>query len=83
MFVEYDGRFGPVAPLVKYEVRLENYTGELARRDVVNRVNADLAYWFRDYASASAGMWWMQRASEDDVVEYDDFNLHLSMTFQY
>ncbi len=83
IFAQYDGRLGELQPSLKYELRIEDYKGEVDRNDFVNRFNADLAYWFQSYASASLGGWWQQRASNVDNVEYDDFNLHLAINFRY
>ncbi|MBX2800304.1 MAG: hypothetical protein KTR31_21675 [Myxococcales bacterium] len=83
VFVAYNGRLGAFSPSAAYEIRVEDYEGEIARNDIVNRVKADMSYWFQDYASASLGGWWQQRASIDDTVEYDDFNINLTATFKY
>lgn len=83
LFADYHGRFGIVMPALRYELRFEDYNGEIARNDIVNRVTGDLTIAARDWASVTAGGWWQQRASSVDTVEYDDVNFHLLATFTY
>jgi hypothetical protein len=83
LFADYQGRVGDLRTGVRYELRFEDYHGEVARNDIVNRVNADLTYPAADWASFTAGGWWQQRASSENTVEYDDVNFHLLTTFVY
>jgi hypothetical protein len=83
LFADFQGRLGDVSPALRYEVRFEDYEGEVSRRDVVNRVAADLNVLASDWASVTGGAWWQQRSSDDEVVEYDDVNFHLLATFTY
>lgn len=83
LFLDYLGRFGDFQPGFRYEVRFEDYHGEIERHDIVNRLGADVQYNATDWAAFTAGGWWQQRASTDDLVEYDDFNLHALATFVY
>lgn len=83
LFVQANGRLGDFQPMLRYELRFEDYRGEIERNDVVNRFTGDIGYWFSDWAAVTAGMWWQQRASSTDNVEYDDFNLHAMATFTY
>ncbi len=55
----------------------------MVRNDVVNRVTADFAYRLKNWASVTPGVYWQQRASNVDNVEYDDVNIHLLGTFTY
>lgn len=83
VFVDYVGRFGDFQPGLRYEVRLESYHGEIERQDIVNRLGGDIRYNATDWAAFTLGGWWQQRASSDDLVEYDDVNLHALATFVY
>ncbi|MEZ4235975.1 MAG: hypothetical protein R3F59_07385 [Myxococcota bacterium] len=83
VFADFQGRLGDVAPSLRYELRFEDYGGEVQRKDIVNRVSADIKVAASDWASITGGGWWQQRASEDPVVEYDDVNFHLMATFTY
>ncbi|MEQ1503625.1 MAG: hypothetical protein ABMB14_15410 [Myxococcota bacterium] len=83
LFVDYQGRLGDLVPSARYELRFEDYNGEITRHDTVNRVSVDLAYLASDWARVSGGVGWQQRASDDDTVEYDDVNIHLLATFAY
>lgn len=83
VFLQYTGRLDEFQPLLKYEIRSEDYDGEIARNDLVNKFTGDIGYWFQDWASVSTGVWWQQRASNVDNVEYDDFNIHALATFVY
>jgi hypothetical protein len=77
------GKYGDVVPSARYSARFENYNGEVVRSDLLSKVELDLGYEIRSYASISGGVWWQQRASNQDNVEYDDFNIHLMGTFAY
>jgi len=83
VFAQLDARLGPVQPVVRYELRAEGYTGDITRSDLVNRVDGDVSYWFRDWASFTLGMGWQQRASNVDNVEYDDVQGRALATFVY
>ncbi len=83
VFVDFDGRIGPVLPSARYEVRFEEYFGELTRSDTLHRVTADVGYRLREYAKVAVGGWFHRRASSDAQVEYDDVNVHVFATFQY
>lgn len=83
LFADYQGRIGDLRTGLRYELRFEDYNGEVSRNDIVNRLAADLTYPMADWASFNLGGWWQQRASNDDLVEYDDVNFHLLTTFVY
>jgi len=63
--------------------RFEGYHGEISRNDIYLRGRADASYHFQDWGAVTAGIWWDERASNTDIVEYDDFNFHLLTTFTY
>jgi len=84
IFTGLTGKVGDLRPALKYELRIEGYEGNAqARDDLVNRVTADVGYAFAEWATLTPGVYWQQRASSIDVVEYDDWNIHLFATFTY
>jgi len=84
VFTEFHGRVGRLEPSLRYELRFEDYRGEITRNDLVNRMTADLRLAASEWMSFTAGGWWQERHSyTDDAVDYDDVNLHLLATFAY
>lgn len=92
--LRYEGLIADrVVPAVLVSVRQETYEGEIARKDNFLRIRGDVGYRFTDYLELSAGVWWAQRASVDPAdslydaanaaIEYDDVNVHTSLTFTY
>ncbi len=80
---QLDGRLADFEPTVRYQIRLEDYDGDVSRQDIVNRFNADLGYYLNEWALLKTGFWWQQRASSTDNVEYDDFGVHLLASLTY
>jgi len=81
----FDGRIGSRFGVnARVSMRYEDYYGQVTRNDIRLRAQGDLTYFMEDYASLTAGVSWLQRASfQDDAVEYDDLNVHLLATFEY
>jgi hypothetical protein len=78
------GKIRDFNPALRYELRFEDYDGSAQdRQDLVNRVTADVGYSVAEWAVITPGVYWQQRASSDDLVEYDDWNIHLFATFTY
>lgn len=77
-------RFGSrVGTDLEFGVRFEDYAGEVDRTDIRLVGKADVTVNAADWAQFTSGVWWNQRASTDDLVEYDDFNIHLLATLVY
>jgi hypothetical protein len=83
LFAVYAGRFGDLQPALRYELRFEGYHGDIERSDVTNRLSLDVTYTAREWASFTAGASWIQRASSDDAVEFDDVQLRILANFTY
>lgn len=84
IYTGVSGKVQDFRPSLRYELRFEGYEGDLnARQDLVNRLNADIGYAVSNWAVITPGAYWQQRASSDDSVEYDDWNVHLFGTFTY
>lgn len=64
-------------------VRLEDYSGEESRDDIVIRVGGDLTYYANDWAALTAGARWDERASTSNLVEYDNVRFTAMATFTY
>jgi hypothetical protein len=91
-FVQYDYGFGRLETRLSKHFgltgelggRSEGYRGEIARNDLFLVGKGDVAYYTRnDWLSFQSGLWWTQRASDDDDVEYDNFNIHLLANITY
>ncbi len=74
---------GRVGTDAEFGARFEGYEGEITRQDIRLAAKGDISVQASDWAKISTGLWWNQRASTDDLVEYDDFNVHLTGTFTY
>lgn len=84
VYTSLSGNVRDFRPSLRYEIRSEGYKGEqVTRTDLVNRIQADFGYAVSDWATITPGAYWQQRASSDDQVEYDDWNIHLLGTFVY
>lgn len=87
LYGTYTGRIGSRVGLNSgVRMRFENHYGQETRSDIRLQANGDVSYFFQDYASVTAGVAWLQRATADAVdasLEYDDINVHLLTTFTY
>ncbi|MCA9488861.1 MAG: hypothetical protein KC621_03040, partial [Myxococcales bacterium] len=83
VFAQFKGQFDQFEPSLRYELRFEDYEGEVGRNDIVNRIIGGVAWNAADYASVSGNLSWQQRASSLDNVEYDDVGLGLVAKFRY
>ena len=83
-FLKLDNRVGSRMGLTAQGgARLENYGGEVQRDDVRLNAKAGLMYFLKDWGALSAELGWLQRASTETRVEYDDFRLALGAEFTY
>jgi len=66
---------------------IESYKGELpsfaARDDVYLKADLNLSYLIQEWASVDLGLGWVERASTDNYVEFDDFIVQLSTVMTY
>jgi len=75
------GRY--VSTRAGFQVVFENFKGEVTRNDVVLRADLDLDVQPLKWLTLNAGGYWIQRASSDPNVQYDDFQFHFVTTFTY
>ena len=73
-FVGLGGGFG---------VRLEDYVGEIDRRDVFLRIDGDLALTPLDWLGIDMGVSWVQRASGHTEIQYDNTTARVMLNFSY
>lgn len=66
-----------------YGIRFEEYEGTVTRSDIVHRASLDGALGIRKWVDVRAGVWWMQRDSEDERISYDDIGVRLFSTLRY
>ncbi|MCB9686770.1 MAG: hypothetical protein H6738_13400 [Alphaproteobacteria bacterium] len=83
VFAQFKGQFDQFEPSLRYELRFEDYEGEVSRNDIVNRLVGGVAWNAADYASVSGNLSWQQRASSLDNVEYDAVGLGIVAKFKY
>lgn len=82
----FDAVFGTrLGAHLSARVRLEDYTGEVERNDMMLRGEADVSYGLQDWARITAGVWHTERTSEPlyPEVEYGDTNVHVMATVLY
>jgi hypothetical protein len=83
-FLKFENRIGSRMGLsTQGGVRLEKYGGEVRRDDVRLNAKAGLMYFLKDWGALSTELGWLQRASSDVRVEYDDFRIALGAEFTY
>lgn len=83
IFAEFGGEFSVVEPSLRYEIQFQDYGGEVDRNDIVNRVIGGIAWNATDFSQLAGGLTWMQRASSEDQVEFDNLGLQFNARFQY
>ena len=84
LYARWNGQYGDrVTSTLSYTIRFEDYIGAIDRNDLVNiaavGVGVDATPWMNVGVNGS----WLQRRSDNDLVEYDDFRAGLGLTFQY
>jgi hypothetical protein len=73
-YVSLDGRAG---------VRVENYEGEVTRRDIFWNIDGDVVFHPTAWFDIDAGVGWVQRASSQTEIQYDNVSANVTMTFSY
>jgi hypothetical protein len=63
--------------------RFEEYVGEVERRDIFLQGDLDLEFLPTDWMGIRLGGFWMQRASSQRDVQYDNVQAHLLLRFSY
>jgi hypothetical protein len=78
----------------EFSTNIENYVGEVNRSDILLNAGVEGTYYFgqpsaedanrRDpWAAVTIGAKWIERASEQSALSYDDFTILVSSTFTY
>lgn len=84
--VQAGANIGGIRPRVTYGLRLEGYSGAIVRDDVLNRLEGELGYQFRDWGKIAASTTWQQRAivqTAYQTAEYDAVTIALTSTWTY
>ena len=63
--------------------RYENYAGEERRTDILLDASLSLSLFLKDWGQIKLAGGWLERASTDNEVEFDDFRLGLSTIVTY
>lgn len=83
----YRGRFiDQLKTSAEFGYRLEDYQGEVARKDHFLRTQLEVGYEATRWFEVGTGVEWVRRASADrehPEIEYDDFRVHLDLNFTY
>lgn len=83
-FITGDARFTDrVGVNGEVSLRREAYKGQVERVDSVIDVKGAATYYAQDYASVTLGTQWIERASTDTRVAYDDVRVNVLGTFTY
>lgn len=84
LYARWRGQYaGNLSTNLEIGTRFEGYTGATERKDIVTQLGAGVHYKIQEWASAGVDGGWLQRASTDDIVEYDDVRVLVGGTFTY
>lgn len=63
--------------------RYESYAGEVQRTDILLDTKLALSLFLQEWGQLQLGGGWMERASTDNEIEYDDIHFGLNAMFTY
>jgi hypothetical protein len=81
---QLESRFGRhFGTQVAGSVRIENYEGEVTRRDIFLGVDGDFLITPLPWMGIDLGVSWVQRASSQTEIQYDNVTARLMLEFSY
>lgn len=84
VYVRGSTRFGPrVGVSGDVGLRVEGFRGQMERNDVFVQGSGDLSYYLKDWSALTAGASWMQRISDNPLVDYGELSFRVGSQFVY